>query len=103
MKCVYTHDNKLLVENAKNLLLNEGIEAFIKNDFASSGVGELSAIDTWPELWVQDERHYAAASQIIEQLTSKYDGAEWFCKHCNEFNSAAFEVCWKCQTERVLS
>ncbi|WP_414654290.1 putative signal transducing protein, partial [Idiomarina abyssalis] len=35
MKLIYTRENKLLVENARNLLQMEGIETVMKNEFSS--------------------------------------------------------------------
>ncbi|SMF00928.1 Putative signal transducing protein [Alteromonadaceae bacterium Bs31] len=96
MKVIYTAENRLLVGNAQNLLEQAGISVFLKNEHAASGVGELSAIDSWPELWV-DEADFSKAKAVIEPLFSDEVLASWQCEECGEENEASFEVCWQCQ------
>ena len=55
MKKVFTHENRMIVYNMRNLLQGEGIETVMKNEFSGGGVGDLPAFDTWPEVWVCDE------------------------------------------------
>ncbi|MBU2115180.1 MAG: DUF2007 domain-containing protein, partial [Gammaproteobacteria bacterium] len=43
MKKIYTHDNAFIVHNVKNLVEAQGIEVFLKNEFAQGAVGEVSA------------------------------------------------------------
>ncbi|WP_022951028.1 DUF2007 domain-containing protein [Leucothrix mucor] len=101
MKLVYTHENKVLVENARNMLSLKNIETVLKNEFASGAAGDLVPAETWPELWVLDEAHYDEAASILQVLTEKISGPDWICSHCQEPNGAAFESCWNCQTERA--
>ena len=63
-------------------------------------MGELSPIQVWPEVWVEDER-YAEAKELVETLMAKQDLAPWQCPKCAEENAANFEVCWQCQTENL--
>ena len=100
MKLVYTHANPLLVGNAQNLIEQAGIAVTLKNQFASSGVGELSAFDSWPEVWVVNDADYARAAAIVASALSASDAPEWICPQCREHNDAAFEHCWQCQTLR---
>lgn len=58
MKKVFTHENRLIVFNLKNLLQEQGIECLVKNEFASGGVGDLSPFETWPELWVLNDPRF---------------------------------------------
>ena len=95
MKKIYTHENRLLVFNLKNLLQEQGIECMVKNEFASGGVGDLAPFETWPELWVVDEGDYESAELVVAQLEQK-DGADVFCPHCGEGNGSQFRICWKC-------
>ena len=101
MKLVYTHENKVLVENQKNLLELKGIDTLLKNEFASGAAGDLVPAETWPELWVLDEAHYQEAMSALQVLNEKISGPDWICSACNEPNGAAFESCWNCQTERA--
>ena len=95
MKLIYTHDNRLLVENAKNLLLNAGINPTVKNEYAAGGAGDLAPSETWLELWV-DEQSVQQAMLALAPLHEQCDGT-WHCAHCGEQNAGNFEVCWQCQ------
>ena len=98
---IYTHENSLIVENVKNILKIEGIDSVLKNEFASGALGELAPIDTWPELWLENDSDANAATAIIEELSSSATGPDWTCTKCNEENQASFQVCWNCQTENA--
>lgn len=97
MKLIYSNENKLLVHNVKNILEAEGIDVFIKNEFAQGAMGEVAVFDTWPELWINDEADFERASVIVDGVNSKANAAVWMCNNCQEVNDASFEVCWKCQ------
>ena len=99
MKLLYTHDNALLVNNARNIVENAGIDVLLKNEFAAGGAGDLAPIDTWVELWVKNEKDYEKANEIIQSSILKPQGDDWFCGHCAEKNDASFEICWNCQHE----
>ena len=96
---VYTNENRFLVSNAKNILELQGIDVTLKNEFASSVIGEVSAFDAWVEIWVLKDTDYEEACRIIENSLSKEDDKEWVCTSCNEKNDASFETCWNCQSE----
>src|SRR5210317_1265428 len=95
MKKAYTHENRMIVYNMKNLLQSEGIEALLKNEFSGGGVGDLPAFDIWPELWVEDER-LEQAQTILQQAAQPSPGVAWACRDCGETNEADFYLCWKC-------
>ena len=102
MKKLYTHENRLIVFNVRNLLEGAGIDCLIKNEFASGGAGDLVPIETWPEIWIRDERQYMQAEQLLLQLFSEDAPAfEWTCSHCREVNDGHFEVCWNCSQART--
>jgi hypothetical protein len=103
MKLVYTHENPLLVGNVQNLIEQAGIALSLKNQFASSAVGELSAFDSWPEIWVVNDADYARAAEIVASALSASNAPEWTCPQCQELNDAAFEHCWNCQSDAVES
>jgi hypothetical protein len=96
MHIVYTHENLTIVENARNFLLEHGIESELRNRFASGGMGELSPLQTWPEVWVQIP-DYERARELITQLLASGEKPPWFCSHCGEQNDGSFEICWHCQ------
>jgi len=96
MRKVFTHENRMIVFNMKNLLQAEGIETVVINEFAAGGVGDLSTFDTWPELWLEDESRFAEAETILRDVQDNNGGRPWFCRGCQEQNDAAFQICWKC-------
>ncbi|WP_196160555.1 DUF2007 domain-containing protein [Reinekea sp. G2M2-21] len=98
---IYTHPLLYQVVNVQNLLSLHHIETIVRNEYAAGATGDLSANETWAELWLQDERDQAQAQQLIAQMDEQ-SREEWFCSQCGEKNSGSFEVCWQCQTERRL-
>lgn len=100
MKLIYTNENRLLVSNVKNILENAGVPAVLKNEFASSGLGDLAALDTWLEVWVSNDEDYEKAINILNLTLSTKNTDEWVCSKCHEVNAASFDFCWNCENER---
>ena len=97
MKKVYSNENSFLANNVKNLILAQGIDVFIKNEYSQGAVGELSAFDAWPEVWVLDDADYDRAVAVVSLSQNSVSEADWICPHCGEHNDGAFEICWQCQ------
>jgi len=100
MKMVFSHENSFVVNNIKNLLESQGINSFIKNEFAQGAVGEISAFDAWPEVWIHNDSDVENAIAMITSLQSSQKSADWLCKHCAEKNDASFDYCWQCQCDK---
>ncbi len=96
MKKVFTHENRMIVYNLRNLLVDAGIETEVRNEFAGGGVGDLAPFETWPELWIEDDSRFAEAAAIVDRVLNSGEGDDWHCRGCREPNPAAFDVCWKC-------
>lgn len=99
MKLVYSNENSFMANNVKNILESQEIKTFVKNEFAQGAVGEISAFDAWPEVWVVDDCDYERAIAIVNSSQSENDDADWVCKQCAEINNASFDFCWNCQKE----
>lgn len=99
MKLLFTHENRLLVVNVKNQVEAAGIPTFVKNEFSSGAVGELSPHETWAELWVVNEVDYIQAQAVLKQAQADAE-TEWQCPKCHEVNAGSFDLCWNCQTDR---
>lgn len=101
MKKVFTSDNRLRIQQVKDLLDDYDIPCFIKNEYAIGAIGELAPFDAWPEVWLADNEWHDRASQIISEFESqsKTAGNAWVCQQCQEQNDASFEICWQCGTE----
>ena len=101
MKLIYTSEDRFMVWGVKNTLELAGYDCHIRNEFAAGGMGDIAPIDTWPEVWLVNEKQYADAlncieSSILKQTSSRHD---WICKNCGETNGASFEYCWNCDNE----
>lgn len=97
---VYSHDDRFMVWQIKQLLDDKGIGCFIKNEYAIGGVGELSPFDCTPEVWINDDDWHTKAQQFIQQFLAKpQQQHSWYCSNCGEKNAPAFEVCWQCGKE----
>jgi len=97
MKMVYSNESAFLANNVKNLLQAEEIESFIKNEFAPGAIGEISAFDAWPEVWILEDADFERAIKLIQSSQHNEDNPDWVCPACLEENCASFEVCWNCQ------
>lgn len=101
---IYSHEDRFLVMQVKTALESQGIPCFIKNEFASGAIGELSPFDAWPEVWLSDEEWQQRAEKIIAALSpSSSEQPQWHCKNCNETNEGAFELCWQCGKESPVN
>ena len=93
---IFSHENRMILFNIRNLLESEGIDTVVVNEFAAGGVGDLAAFDTWPELWLKDESRLRDAQAVLEGILDDDSAGEWFCRGCQESNPAAFQSCWNC-------
>jgi hypothetical protein len=96
MKKLFTHENRMIVFNLKNVLQAEGIETVVVNEFAAGGAGDLATFDTWPELWVEDDSRLEQAQAVIQGILNSRATNDWFCRACQEPNDASFQICWNC-------
>ncbi|WP_088329902.1 DUF2007 domain-containing protein [Lacimicrobium sp. SS2-24] len=101
---VYSHEERFLVQQVKDLLESQGIGCFIKNEFAIGGAGDLSPFDCWPEVWVIDDDWQPKAQRLIEDAAYKNtQQQDWRCAECGEINGGSFELCWNCGAQPVQS
>jgi hypothetical protein len=96
MKKLYTHENRMIIFNLKNVMQGEGINVIVMNEYSSGGAGDLATFDTWPELWVEDDSQFDRAEVILKQIVSNPKDEFWFCRGCQEKNDVAFKLCWNC-------
>jgi len=102
MKLIYTHENRLLVSNAYNILQHAGIDLTLKNEYAAGASGDLPFLNTWLEVWVVNDEDYDQAAKTLDTALNNINMHEWSCSNCNESNAASFEICWKCQQENTM-
>ena len=99
MKLIYTHENRIMALNIRNVLINHGFDVALNNEFASSASGGLAPFDTWPEVWLLKDDDFDNANKIIESISYNSIQAAWECKKCQEENDESFDYCWKCHEE----
>ena len=99
MKLIYTHENRIMALNIRNVLINHGFDVALNNEFASSASGGLAPFDTWPEVWLLKDDDFDNVKKIIESISYNSIQAAWECKKCQEENDESFDYCWKCHEE----
>lgn len=103
MKKLVTNENPFILANIREILEQADIACSIKNEFASSGSGELPHFDLWPELWVLTDSDWERAQAILADITENSLNEEWICSFCQENNAGSFAYCWNCQSERTVA
>ena len=107
---LFSSENRLAVQQIKDLLDEHQIPCFIKNEFAIGAVGELSPFDAWPEVWLVDPEWQTRAEKLIAQFAHEQaehadalrSKANWYCWQCGEENEANFELCWHCGSHKPV-
>lgn len=101
MKKVTSADSLVTINHYKNLLVSEGIPAFLRNEHFGSIMGEVPFQEVWPELWVRNDLDYDRALQLIDaaRLSEESPSAAWRCRHCGEENEGQFAACWQCGSD----
>ena len=98
MKLIYKHENIAVLHSAKNVLAQNDIECFVKDEHGSSMSARFGIENIFHELWLQHDQDYEKASAIVDNEIENPEPTEpWLCANCNEENDGSFEVCWKCQ------
>jgi hypothetical protein len=75
----------------------------MKNQFGTSGAGELPFIEVVPQLWVLNDADEARAIALIRELDDpevRQQQQPWQCDGCGTQLEAAFSHCWKCSSAR---
>lgn len=101
MKTVYSAPNLPLVSIFQNILEGHGIQCRLKNQFLSTGVGDIPPIECWPQLCV-DDGDYPEAKRIVDEAMAAAVLPPWICGSCGEEMEGQFTDCWKCGTGRPL-
>ena len=93
----------MLVGHYQSVLDSNGIDTFMKNQFGTSGVGELPFVEVVPQLWVLNENDAGRAKELIKELHDDESGESmqaWDCPECGTPQEPAFTHCWKCSSPR---
>ncbi len=98
MKKVYASQDRLMIGHLKNLLINEGLECVLKNDFLASAMGEVPLNECWLEIWIEKDSDFDKAKGLIESTFSVEPsaGPKWTCSGCGEEHGPQYTGCWNC-------
>ena len=96
VKLIYTDQNRILVEHARNLLEGEGIAVGYRNEYVAGAAGEMAPTAAWLELWVLDDEDIDRARIILGHADEDASGPDRTCQACGETSPPAFGVCWNC-------
>ena len=90
MKLIYTHENRIMALNIRNVLINHGFDVALNNEFASSASGGLAPFDTWPEVWLLKDDDFDNAKKLIVILNGKIRDEYNFIVDGDKFKQASF-------------
>ncbi len=97
MKRVFRAASLIQVAHARNLLLTDGIQSELRNQYLAGALGDLPMLETWPQLYVDDADEQAAL-RALARAAAAPAGSPWTCAHCGEVLEPQFTSCWRCGT-----
>lgn len=92
-----------MVGHYQSVLESNDIATYMKNQFGTSGAGELPFVEVIPQLWILNEADEKRARALIEELHDPENAIQteaWNCPNCATPQEAAFTHCWKCSSAR---
>lgn len=85
------------VGRVQSLLESNGIPTFLKNQFASSVMGEVPFVEVCPQLFILKEDDLEDAQKLIAPETvERPTQADWQCAACGAEVGGEFALCWSC-------
>jgi hypothetical protein len=97
---VHVSDDRLLTAQLRDLLVADGIQVLVRNEFLQGAAGELPINECWPELWVLDPDLADRAQDLIRTYLNELGQTMpvWVCPGCRERIEGRFGLCWQCGT-----
>jgi hypothetical protein len=95
MKRVFRAGSLLQVAHARNVLIAAGIDSELRNQYLAGALGDLPMLETWPQLWVEDDFE-SPALRALEKASAAPTGSAWTCSQCGERLEPQFTSCWRC-------
>jgi hypothetical protein len=101
MILLHTAPNLAEIEIVRELIEDQGIDCALRNDNLQMAIGSVSAVDTWPEIWILNDPDIDRAREIFSDWqTGEQDTPPWTCPECGEEVEGQFTSCWRCSVER---
>ena len=95
MKRVFRAASLLQVAHARNVLIMAGIRCELRNQYLAGAMGDLPMMETWPQLYVDDEDERLALGALARAAAATA-GMPWTCATCGEQSEPQFTQCWRC-------
>jgi hypothetical protein len=95
MKRVFRAASLIQVAHARNVLIAAGIESELRNQYLAGALGDLPMLETWPQLWVENDFE-TAALRALAKADAAPAGVPWTCPQCAEVLGPQFTSCWRC-------
>jgi hypothetical protein len=100
MKRVYSASDLVDARLLADSLDDARIRTHLLNANAIGAMGDLPFGDTWPEVWIADERDLARAETIVAAHAARPAArGSVRCAGCGEDNPSNFDCCWNCGTD----
>ena len=87
------------VAHARNVLITAGIRCELRNQYLAGALGDLPMMETWPQLFVEDDDERFALSVLARAATAT-GGSPWACPECGEKLEPQFLQCWRCGADK---
>lgn len=97
---VYESFNISQVGQAESLLNAEGIETFIRNEFASSVMGEVPFVEVCPQLFILNAAEEERARELLQPFENQPTAPDWHCQQCGMEVDGPLGMCWSCGSLR---
>jgi hypothetical protein len=97
MKRIYSASDLIDAQLLAHSLADARIESHLFNANAVGAMGDIPFANTWPEVWIADERDSARAAAIVQAHAERpLAGGEVRCAACGEDSPSNFDSCWRC-------
>lgn len=98
MRKVYASHDSLIVGHVRQVLESHAIGCTVRNDFLLGGAGEIPINETWPEVWIIDDRDFERACTLVDAVVAQTGASDppWRCTSCGELVEGQFTDCWRC-------
>ena len=97
MKKIYSAANLIEAQIMLDLLGHAGIRARLFNEHAQGGLGEISFIQAYPEVWVINDSDFERGRAVATNYdNTPVEAGILICRGCGEENPRNFQLCWHC-------
>lgn len=98
---VYLAADPVNAEIVKDMLIDRGITAHVRNQYLWGAMGNLPA-NIYPQVWIENPDLYQRARELVAEFENgpATTARSWRCPGCAERVEGQFSACWYCQHPR---